>query len=204
MRRRSKAGTGRLGTRRRETVTVKRRKGPKAVHRRSPSNAREETKVAQLTRALNEALERQTATSEVLRAISSSPGELEPVFHAVLANATRICEAKFGLLYRIKDGAARIIFKIGFPPALEEYLLRGPHRPPLNRPGPLTVIGRVVQSRKIVHIADYRADQSYLDRDPLTVAGIELGGIRTLLIVPMLKDDALVGAIGIYRQKSGS
>jgi signal transduction histidine kinase len=201
MRRRSKAGTGRLGTRRRETLTVKRRKGPKAVHRRSPSNAREETKVARLTRALNEALERQTATSEVLRAISSSPGELEPVFHAVLANATRICEAKFGLLYRIKDGAARIIFKLGFPPALEEYLLRGPHRPPLNRPGPLTVIGRVVQSRKIVHIADYRADQSYLDRDPLTVAGIELGGIRTLLIVPMLKDDALVGAIGIYRQE---
>jgi GAF domain-containing protein len=160
-----------------------------------------ECRLAQAQRELSETLERQAATDEVLRVISSSPGELEPVFHAVLANATRICEAKFGLLYRIEGGAPRIISKLGFPPALEEYLQRGPHRPSLNRPGPQTVIGRVVQSRKLVHIADYRADQSYLDREPLTVAGVELGGIRTLLIVPMLKDDALIGAIGIYRQE---
>jgi two-component system, NtrC family, sensor kinase len=152
-------------------------------------------------RELDEAREQQAATSEVLRVISSSPGELEPVFQAMLASATRTCEAKFGLLYRIEGGSARIISKLGIPPALAEYLQRGPHRPPLNRLGPLTPIGRVVQSRQIVHIADYRTDQAYLDRDPLTVAGIELGGIRTLLVVPMIKNDVLMGAIIIFRQE---
>ncbi|HMF23989.1 MAG TPA: GAF domain-containing protein, partial [Pseudolabrys sp.] len=153
------------------------------------------------TRELSESLEQQTATSEVLRVISSSPGELEPVFQAMLENATRICTAKFGLLWRIEDGAPRIISKLGIPPALAEYLQPGPHRPPLKRPGPLTAISRVIKSRQTIHIADYRTDQSVLDRDPLSVAGVELGGIRTLLVVPMLKDDALLGAIGIYRQE---
>jgi signal transduction histidine kinase len=148
-----------------------------------------------------EALDQQTATSEVLQVIARSPGELEPVFQAMLANATRICEAKFGFLYRIVDGAPRIVSKTGIPTALTEYLKRGSHRPSLSRPGPQTAIGRVVQSRQIVHIADYRTDQSYLDRDSLTVAGIELGGIRTLLVVPMLRESELVGAIAIYRQE---
>src|SRR5262249_36965119 len=101
----------------------------------------------------------------------------------------------------IENGAARIISKLGIPPALAEYLRRGPHRPPLNRVSPLTPIGRLIQSRQLVHIADYRTDQSYLDRDPLTVAAIELGGIRTLLVVPMIKNDALMGAILIFRQE---
>ena len=151
------------------------------------------------TRELAEAREQQTATSEVLQVISSSPGELEPVFETILANAQRICEAKFGFLYGIENGTPRIISKLGIPPRLAEYLQRGPHRPSLNRPGPLTAISRVVQSRQTVHIADFRVDPSYLDRDPLTVAAVELGGVRTLLVVPMLKDDELVGAISIYR-----
>jgi GAF domain-containing protein len=164
-------------------------------------NTRLLNELQQRTTDLTEALEQQTATSEVLQVISSSPGELEPVFQTILEKATRICTAKFGLLYRIENDAPRIISTLGIPPALAEYLKRGPHRPPLNRPGPLTVIHRVVQSRQTVHIADYRADQSYLDRDPLTVAGIELGGMRTVLVVPMLKDDELMGAIAIYRQE---
>src|SRR5262249_61496820 len=82
-----------------------------------------------------------------------------------------------------------------------EYLKRGPHRPPLNRVSPLTPIGRLIQSCQLVHLADYRTDQSYLDRDPATVAAIELGGIRTLLVVPMIKNDALIGAIVIFRQE---
>jgi len=137
----------------------------------------------------------------VLQVISSSTGELEPVFPAILASATRTCDAKFGLLYRIENGAARIISKLGIPPAFAEYLKRGPHRPPLNRVSPLTPVGRVIQSRQLVHLADYRTDQSYLDRDPITVAAIELGGIRTLLVVPMIKNDALMGAIVIFRQE---
>jgi signal transduction histidine kinase len=150
---------------------------------------------------LAEALEQQTATSEVLQVISSSPGELEPVFQAMLANATRLCEAKFGLLYRIEGNSARIISKLGIPQAFAEYLKRGPHRPPLNRVSPLTPIGRVIQYRRLVHLADYRTDQSYLDRDPITVAAIELAGIRTLLVVPMIKNHALMGAIIIFRQE---
>src|SRR5258705_4657405 len=150
---------------------------------------------------LAEAVEQHTATSEVLQVISSSPGELEPVFQAMLANATRICGAKFGLLYRIEGDSARIISKLGIPQAFAEYLKRGPHRPPLNRVNPLTPIGRVIQSHQLVHLADYRTDQNYLDRDPITVAAIELGGILTLLVVPMIKNDALIGAIIIFRQE---
>jgi len=137
----------------------------------------------------------------VLQVISNSSGDLQPVFDAMLANATRICGAKFGLLYRIKGDSARIISKLGIPPAFAEYLKRGPHRPPLNRVSPVTPVGRVIQSRQLVHLADYRTDQSYLDRDPITVAAIELGSIRTLLVVPMIKNDALVGAIVIFRQE---
>src|SRR5262249_54116835 len=156
---------------------------------------------ARMFNETREALEQQTATSEVLQVISSSPGNLKPVFEAMLANAVRICEAKLGILYQIVDGVPRIISKIGMPAALAEYMKGGPHGSSLNRPGPQTAVGRVVQSRQTVHIADYRTDQSYLDRDPMTVAAIELGGIRTLLVVPMLRESELVGAIAIYRQE---
>ena len=164
-------------------------------------NTRLLNELRQRTGDLSELLEQQTAASQVLQVISSSTGELEPVFQAILASATRTCDAKFGLLYRIENGSARIISKLGIPPALAEYLKRGPHRPPLNRVSPLTPIGRVIQSRQLVHLADYCTDQSYLDRDPITVAAIELGNIRTLLVVPMIKNDALMGAIVIFRQE---
>src|SRR5438128_1386466 len=164
-------------------------------------NTRLLNELRQRTDDLSESLEQQTAASQVLQVISNSTGELEPVFQAILASATRTCDAKFGLLYRIENGAARIISKLGIPPAFAEYLKRGPHRPPLNRVSPLTPIGRVIQSCQLVHLADYRTDQSYLDRDPITVAAIELGGIRTLLVVPMIKNDALMGAIVIFRQE---
>ena len=195
--------------RRRQSATkVQRRKAPTAVRHREASAAYLQEQLDQRTRErdearkhLAEALAQQTATAEVLRVISSSPGDLEPVFQAMLASATQTCEAKFGILYRIEGDSARIISTLGIPPALAEYLKRGPHRPPLNRLNPLTPMGRVSQSRQLVHIPDYRTDQSYLNRDPLTVAAVELGGIRTLLVVPMIKNDALMGAIVIFRQE---
>jgi GAF domain-containing protein len=197
-----------MKTRRQSATKVQRRKAPTAVRHREASAAYLQEQLDQRTRErdearkhLAEALAQQTATAEVLRVISSSPGDLEPVFQAMLASAMQTCEAKFGLLYRIEGGSARIISTLGIPPALAEYLKRGPHRPPLNRLSPLTPMGRVSQSRQLVHIPDYRTDQSYLNRDPLTVAGIELGGIRTLLVVPMIKNDALMGAIVIFRQE---
>ena len=159
-------------------------------------NTRLLNELRQRTDDLSEALEQQTATSEVLGVISSSPGELEPVFQAMLANATRICEAKFATLIRFEDGAARIVSKLGIPSEFAQYLSQGQHRP-----GPLNPINRVAATRHTVHIADYRADQAYLDHEPLAVAGVELGGIRTLLVVPMRKDSDLIGAIGVYRQE---
>src|SRR5262249_43508694 len=153
-------------------------------------NVRLFNEAQQRTQELSEALEHQTATAKVLSVISSSAGELEPVFQAVLENATRICKANFGTLWRFENGAARVLSVLGIPSRLAEFLH---HR--LHWPTPANAVGRVIGSRKIIHVPDYRGDQSYFDRDPLTVAGVELGGIRTLLAVPMLKEHELVGAI---------
>ena len=159
-------------------------------------NTRLLSELRQRTDDLTEALEQQTATSEVLEVISSSPGELAPVFEAMVGNATRICEAKFGILFRFAGDAVQAVCRLGIPPAFADFLKRGP-----QQPGPLNPIARVIASKQVLHIADYRADPAYLERDPLAVAGVELGGIQTLLVVPMLKDDELIGAIGIYRQE---
>src|SRR5262245_36462761 len=148
------------------------------------------------THELSESLEQQTATSEVLEVISSSPGELDPVFERILENATRICAAHFGVLWRLEGGSARIVSSCGIPQAFAEFLDRGPHRP-----GPFNPMTRLIKTRQNVHIADYRIDQAYIERDALAVAGVELGGVRTLLVVPMIKDEELVGAIGIFHQE---
>ncbi|HVO93044.1 MAG TPA: GAF domain-containing protein, partial [Terriglobales bacterium] len=145
---------------------------------------------------LRESLQQQTATSEVLKVISSSPGDLEPVFNTMLANATRICEAKIGILFRYEDGAYTAMATLGVTPAYAEYLNRG-----AIRPGPTTGLGRVASSKQTAHIIDTQAEGAYADREPLRVATAELGGARTLLNVPMLKEGVLVGAIGIYRQE---
>jgi signal transduction histidine kinase len=151
--------------------------------------------ITELTRELNEALEQQAATSEVLRIIAGSPRELTLVFDAILANATRLCEAKVGNLWLRDGNAFRIAAIHGAPPAWSEWLR---HESPVH-PGPLTALYRVVRTSQAVHIVDGMAEQGYLDRDPLVVASVELAGARTLISVPMLKDDELVGAINIYR-----
>ena len=151
------------------------------------------------TRLLNElrqSLEQQTATADVLRVISSSPGELDPVFNAMLENATRICGANFGGMFRFENGDLRIVAKIGLPQKFFEALQSQAHRP-----GPLNAVSRLIRTQRTVHIADYSADEAYLSRDPMTTIGVELGGIRTLLNVPMVKDGELVGFIGIFRQE---
>jgi signal transduction histidine kinase len=155
--------------------------------------------VEALARELGEALEQQMATSEVLRVISSSPGELELVFQTMLVNATRICNASFGALFRFEDGAARAATMLGVPPAFAEFWQRGPYRP-----GPQTALGRVMQTRQTVHIADVTVDPAYLDGEPIFVAAVELGGFRTILNVPMLKENELIGVFAIYRQEARS
>ena len=150
---------------------------------------------ARLLNELREALEQQTATSEVLQVISTSSGELEPVFETMLANAVRICEATFGNMY-LRDGEVfRIAAAHNTPPPLLEHR----RRVPLQRP--TSAFGRMVRTKEVVHVADLSADPRYAEREPEIVTGVELGGIRTLLIVPMLKEKDLIGALTIYRQE---
>ena len=146
------------------------------------------------TRELSEALEQQTATSEVLRVISSSPGELMPVFQSILANATRLCEAQIGNLHLCEGDALRIVAMHDSPPEWTEYRRQNP----VLRPGPHTGLGRVMRTKQTVHIEDIMADQTGRN-DPLRIAFAKLVGARTFLAVPMLKDDGLVGMIVIYR-----
>ena len=155
-----------------------------------------EKKVEVLTGELDEALEQQMATSEVLRVISSSPGELDLVFQTMLANAIRICDANFGALFRFEDGVAAAAAMLGVPPAFAEFWQRGPYRP-----GSRTALGRVMQTLQTVHIADVTVDPAYLEGEPIFVAAVELGGFRTILNVPILKEDELIGVFAIYRQE---
>jgi two-component system, NtrC family, sensor kinase len=160
-------------------------------------NTRLLKELRQRTDDLSESLEQQTATSEVLRVISSSPGELEPVFQAMLANATRICEAKFGHML-LFDGEAFMVAAMKDTPAgFANYLLSEPK----VRPYPGSYLARLVEARKIVHVPDGKADKPYVDGQPRAVAAVDLGGIRTQLFVPMIKEGGLVGSINIYRQE---
>ena len=148
------------------------------------------------TRERDEALEHLAATSEVLQVISSSPGKLEPVFQTMLENAVRICEAKFGTLYRTEGDSVRCVAMHGVPKAFAEERRRAP----VIRPAPTTTLARALATKRPVQIADVR---QYPDAPSGYTGGAlaKLAGARTVLAVPMLKDDKLVGAIIIYRQE---
>jgi GAF domain-containing protein len=151
------------------------------------------------TRLLNElrqSLERQTATSEVLQVISASPGDLEPVFASVLENAVRICDAKFGSINRWDGEALHLVATHKLPPAFAEFRRRTPFRP-----GPENPISRMLMTKTIIHFHDLAAEQGYIERDPTFVAAVELGGVRTFLAVPMLKENELIGVVIVYRQE---
>jgi GAF domain-containing protein len=145
---------------------------------------------------LSEALEQQIATSEVLKAISSSPGDLQPIFNAMLENATRVCEAKFGMLFRLADGMVTPVASLGVPQPFLDFIQRGPQRPSPNAP-----ITRAATLKQVVHVADFATDPAYIERNPMAVAGVELAGVRTLLVVPMLKENEFVGAFAVFRQE---
>jgi signal transduction histidine kinase len=159
-------------------------------------NTRLLNELRQRTDDLSESLEQQTATSEVLRVISSSPGDLQPVFQAMLENATRICEAKFGVMWLSEGGGFRSVAVHGPAAHVESR-----HRHPVIHPGPELPLGRLAHTRQIVHIADIRTEQAYVEGESTFVQLADAGGARTLLLVPMLKEQELVGAISIYRQQ---
>jgi GAF domain-containing protein len=195
MRRRSRAGSL-VKVRRRKSATPRAPNASKSARSRTSSVDGLKSTVTRLTRELGEALDQQTATSEVLRVISSSPGDLQPVFQAMLENATRICAAKFGVLFLAEGDAYRIVALHGAPPAFAETR----RREPVIQVNPATTLGRVVATKKPVQVADIRADPGFT-ADPKRFAVLELAGARTMLNVPMLRENELVGQIAIYRQE---
>lgn len=156
-----------------------------------------ENKVEQRTAELTETLQQQTATTEVLRVISNSSGDLQPVFDAMLANATRICEARFGMMWLIEGDGARCVALHNAPEAFAE--LR--QREPIIRPGPDTAMGRLLKTKQVVHIEDAKAERAYVEGDPVRRANTDLAGARTIVAVPMLKENEVIGAIGIFHQE---
>jgi transcriptional regulator with GAF, ATPase, and Fis domain len=150
-------------------------------HRRELAEAREH---------LVEALEQQTATSEVLQVISSSPGELEPVFKVMLENAVELCQAKFGNLVLLEGDEFRVVAMHGAPRAYEDLRRCSPTIPPR------TILGALMETAQVVHVADLAAEERFADS-----AIVKLASARTFLSVPMLKDGKLIGGIAIYRQE---
>jgi signal transduction histidine kinase len=158
-------------------------------------NTRLLNELRQRTDDLSESLEQQTATSEVLKVISSSHGELGPVFQAMLKNAMSICEAKYGILYEHANGQYRAISWLGVPPAYADYIKEWRTWSPLNG------LGQIIVTKKTVHIPDALESPAYAEGDPGRVATVDLGGVRTALVVPMLKEDELIGGFVLYRQE---
>src|SRR5262249_44674903 len=156
----------------------------------------------QRTRELSEALERQTATSDVLQIISSSPGALEPVFEAILSNGTRLCGAKFGIMWLREGDAFRCGAVHNVPSSFAEERRREPViRPPAESPLAEPPLGRVLRTRQVAHVRDIRTERGYAEGNRALVDLAELGGARTAVAVPLLKDNELIGAITIYRQE---
>jgi GAF domain-containing protein len=151
------------------------------------------------TKELTESLEQQTATSEVLHVISSSPGELEPVFGTLLENAVRICEANSGNLFVYEHGSFRVVAMQNPPPAYREQWDREPVV--LTSDNQSFPLARLAETKEVLHVADLTAERGYLERDPRVVALVDSAGLRTMLLVPMLKESDLIGAIVIYRQE---
>ena len=152
------------------------------------------------TRLLNElrqSLEQQTATAEVLSVISSSPGNLEPVFEAMLEKAARVCDANFGVLELCEDGGFRMAALHNPPPAYSEARRRAP----VMHPGPLSPPARVAATKQLLHVADLTEEAAYKEGDPAVVRFVEIAGVRTFLVVPMLKEKELIGEISVYRQE---
>ena len=194
------AAGGAMKERKQVKIKPKRRNSLKVARSGCSSVGGKDKKIALLTRERDEALEQQAATSEVLRVISSSPGDLQLVFQTMLANATRLCnDAKFGTLFLCEGDAFRVVASHNAPPELAE--LRRHEQ--VVRPGPGTALSRSTKTKQVVQIADIMADQAYFERDPSRITVVELGGHRAVLSVPMFSDNVLIGAFNIYRQEPG-
>src|SRR5262245_57315440 len=181
-----------------KTTKLKRRNEPTAARGRGPSPADMQEQLDRLTRELAEAREQQSTTSEVLRVISSSPSELEPIFANILANGTRLCEAKFGTLLLYREAKLHFVAEHNVPPAFAEARRRGGGS---FQPAPGGPLAEAMRTKRTVQVADLAATRAYAERYPSAVDAVELGGSRTSVVVPMLKHNELIGVIIIYRQE---
>ena len=155
------------------------------------------TDLTERTADLTEALEQQTATSEVLQVISGYPGDLQPVFATMLEKAVHICDATFGNIYRWDGDALKLVATHNTPPAYAEHRRHSPFRADQNN-----AVAQMITSKKVVHVLDAAANETYATlRVPTVVAAVELGKIRSSLVVPMLKEDELIGAFIVSRQE---
>jgi GAF domain-containing protein len=197
MKRRSKVSGKPAKTRRPKASTLKRRSQPTEwLGPGSSTDQRDE--ISRLERELNDARERETATSEVLKVISGFQGNLEPVFAVMLENAVRICDAKFGNIYRWDGETAHLVATYNTPPAFAEHRKRLPH----HRPDPERGIGRMFATKQIIHVADAKTEPSYVERrNSSFVAAVELGGVRSYIAAPMVKDGVLIGGVTLCRQE---
>src|SRR5262249_30888303 len=189
MGRRDQAGRKGIKTQRRKSRVSK------SARRHNSSAGGQERKVARLTHELQEAREQLTATSELLRVISSSPGALEPVFDAILENATRICQARFGTL-NLYDG--EVFRRVALHNPTPQFAMR---QGEVIRPHPESGFGIVARTKQVAHIEDVRTRRPYIEGDQANVKFVDLTGARTVLAVPMLKNDELLGLIAIFRQE---
>ena len=151
----------------------------------------------QRTRELTESLEQQTATANVLGVISSSPGDLQPVFASMLENAVRICDATFGNIHRWDGQAFHLLAMHNAPAAFAEA--RG--RSPVSPPHPISMFGHIAATKSVIHITDATEHESYLEPVPSAVNAVEHGGVRAVLGVPMLRESELIGAFTLFRQE---
>jgi two-component system NtrC family sensor kinase len=186
-----------MKSRRRTTTKTKRPSASKVSERRNPSSTNANTKIALLKRERDEAIEQQKATAEVLRVISSSPGDLGPIFEAMLENATRICNAHSAVLWLSERDGIRQVANRGVPVAAVNARMREP----FVKPHPDIPLGRAVQTKKTVHITDLKKGKSYIERIYPVPTLVDQGGARTILNVPMVKHDELIGVINLYRKE---
>ena len=189
MRRRSRASSKLANARSRKAKTLK------AERHSRPSDSGQETELARLTREiepitdeLSPVAEQQRATTEVLKLISSSSADPQQVFANILASAVRICDADNGIINRWDGDALHLVATHNMPQVFIELRTRSPHKPHQH-----SATGRMLATRSIIHIADLAADQAYLERNPPTVAAVEIAGLRTMLAVPLCKDTELIG-----------
>jgi GAF domain-containing protein/nitrogen-specific signal transduction histidine kinase len=168
----------------------------KTGDRASPSIAELEARIAALNVELREARDQQTATAEVLQVINSSPGDLAPVFDAMLEKAMRLCAATFGVLHTYDGKGLQLVAQYGLPPRFAEFAVN-----PANQPGPGGATPRLIAGARIVHIADLKDEEAYRSGDPYRRALVDIGGARTFLAVPLRKDAKFLGQIAVYRQE---